>query len=134
MPRLGADQADADAVRGVGAGVEILGEQLAPLQVGLDAALQDLELRGRQLLVARAPPHLVGHLGLVRHELVLDGATGVHAGLDQQSAVRRQPPLAPADRVLDQLRGRKIRVHGAGRMDAGAGERGCGVGGAVSHG
>jgi len=128
VPRLGADQADADAVGGVGAGIQVLGEQLAPLQVGLHAALEDLEVRRVQLLVAGAPPDVIGNGGVVHGELVLHGPPGVDAGLHDQRALGGQPALAPAQRVRHELHRGQVGMDRRGGVQAGAGQ-GAGQGG-----
>ena len=132
VPRLGADQAHAHTMGRVGAGIQVLGEQLTPLQVGLDPAFQGLEMRGVQLPVAGAPPDVVGDAGVIDRELVLHGAAGVHACLDDQRALRRQPALAAPQGMGDELRRSQVGMDRGGRVQAGAGKRGRGhgVGGA----
>ena len=59
LPGAGGHQAHAHAMRRIGAGIQVLHEQVLALQIGLHAALQDGEFLRRQLLVDLAPPHVM---------------------------------------------------------------------------
>ena len=90
LPGAGGDETHPHAMRRIGAGVKVLGEQFLALQVGLHARLQHGELLRREAVVDLAPPDLAGDRGFVDDELVLRRATGVHAGRDHQRAIDRQ--------------------------------------------
>ena len=55
----------------------------------------------------------VVHLGVIDDELVLHGPPRVHPRHRHEGAVRRKPPLAPADGVLGQAGGGQVGMHGA---------------------
>ncbi len=133
VPSLGGDQADAEAVGGIGAGVEVLGVEVLPLQVGEHPPPQRREPLGSEALIDPAPRDLAGDLGVIDHELVLRGAPGVHAGLDDERAVLGEAALAAADGVLDELARGEVGIDGASGPNAGAG-KGGGVVGNEAHG
>ncbi len=107
----------------VGAGVEILGEQLLPLKIGLDAALEGVEPVHRHALVDLAPPDVGGDRGFIDHELVLDRATGMGAGFHHEGAITGQPALSTAQRCGDQRGRGLIGMNRAGDLHPGSGQR-----------
>ena len=100
LPGEFVDEADRQAVFGIGAGVEVLDEELLALQVRDDVAPQHVEVRGVDRLVDLAPPDLRFARRLLDHELVVRRAAGMRAGAaDQRPLLREQAFLAP-DGVL----------------------------------
>ena len=99
-------------MRRIGAGIQILSEQLLPLQVGLNAGLQDGELLRREPVVDPAPPHLAGDRWLIDDKLILRRSTGVLTGLDDQGPIHRQLPFVPTHRLGDQGWCRRVPMHG----------------------
>src|SRR6185312_6949538 len=87
VPRARGNQAHLEAGLGIGPGIEVLGKQLLPLQIGLHAPLQSLEPLGGEALVDLAPPNLLGTFSLIHNELVLSGAAGMNTGLHDQRAI-----------------------------------------------
>jgi hypothetical protein len=125
MPRIGRDQAHANLVRSVGAGMQVLGEQFRLLaEIGAHLGGQSGELIRGQLLIDLAPPDRLGRFGLIDHELVLHRAAGVLAGDRDEGAVRGQPALPAPKRLGDQDRSRQVCVNLPARGNAGAGEGG----------
>ena len=126
-PGVRGDQPHPHAMRRVGAGVQVLGEQVLTLQIGLHARLQHRELLGRVTLVDVAPPDVAGDRRLIDHELVAHRAAGMDAGFHHQRAVDRQPAFPAAQRLGDQSGRREIGMYRAAGMHAGAGKRRGGV-------
>ena len=91
-----------EPVRRVGAGIEILDEQLAAGDMGDRPAQQAGEAPRLQRLVGGAPVDLVLQLGVGDEELVLGRAAGEPAGGGDQGAVGAEPGLVAAQRLVDQ--------------------------------
>ena len=92
VPGLLGDDADGQAVLGIGAGVAILHEDVAALQVALQARQQRAEVFAGEGPVVLAPPDAVFGGLLADHELVGRGARGVLAGVDQHRPRWVRPP------------------------------------------
>ena len=118
MPGLLGDDAHGQAKGRVGAAEAILDEQLLALEMGHHARAQGGELLRLERLVDRAPPDVPGAGRFLDDELVVGRAARVLARLDDQRPVRRDPPLAPADRLFVEQRHRIIPVHVARVLDA----------------
>ena len=99
---------------GIGTGEKVLHVQLARFGMPSQIGQKHIELRrGHRLIVV--PPHrLFGHR-IANNELVLDGATGVDARIDDQGAARGETALASANRQLDQLGFGKVALQGPGK-------------------
>ena len=96
----------------IGAGVEVLDEQLAALQVGEQALVQAGELLGRDRLVDLAPVHRVLGARLLDDVFVARGAAGEETGRDREAAARGELALAPPHGVLVEHRRGLVPVHG----------------------
>ena len=113
-----ADHAEALHILGIGAGKAVEHEDLAVLQVGDHLGVDAVEAFLADGLVDGAPGDLVVHAGGIDDELILGGAAGVLAGLDDQGAGVAQGALAAAERMLGQLRGGQVAIDCAGVDDA----------------
>ena len=107
------DDPQLQAVLGVGAGVAVLDEDVAALEVGLQPDLQQLEVLGVERLVVLAPPDLVLARRLADDELVVGRAPRVLAGPDDERAQMADGPLAATDRLLVQRRRRQVVEDGS---------------------
>ena len=101
-------------MRGIGTGKKVLHVQLASLSMTAEIGQEQIELGGRQRLVI-FPPHAILGRRVANDELVLHGATGVGAGIDDKRTARRETALAPANRQLDQAGFAKVTLNGAGK-------------------
>ena len=90
--RLGVD-AEAPAVRLVGADVQVLRVQRAVLEVAHEARAEPVVVLLADLVVDLAPPDLVLAPRLADDELVLRRSAGVLAGPDDERALGRDRPL-----------------------------------------
>ena len=112
LPGQFLDEADRQAVVGIGAGVEILDEQLLALQVRDDVAAQHVEVRGVDRLVDLAPPDLRFARRLLDHELVVRRAAGVRAGAADERPLLREDALLAPDGVLVERRRGQVEMDG----------------------
>ena len=123
VPRIGQDVADAQAVRRVGAAVEVLHEEVGKrVQVRLHVAEERREVLGREGLVDLAPVHVTLGARLPDDELVVGRAAGVRRRDGDERTHVGEAALAAADRRLDELGGDEVPVHRAGRVKILAGE------------
>ena len=118
LPRELVDEADRQAVARIGAGVEILHEQLALGEMGQDIRFEGRELLRVDRLVHVSPGHVAFARRLAHDELVVRRSARVRAGLAHDRPVGRQLSLAAADGVLVQWWGRKVPVNFTGRVQA----------------
>ena len=96
VPGVFGDDADRQAMRRIGAGVAILDEQLAALDVGEQVAPQRLELRRIDRPVDAAPRDARGGVAGLDDELVVRRAPGMRARpARQRPAVGDQAVLTP---------------------------------------
>ena len=132
---LGVD-AQAAAVRLVGADVHVLGVQLAVLEVRHEAGAEAVVVRLADLVVDLAPPDLVLAPRLADDELVLGRPAGVEAGADDERALggdrrpRRRGSRARTARRRGGSRGRGRRSgrRALGRSWSRSAPRHCGAG------
>ena len=103
MPGIFGDHAGRQAVILVGAAEQVLDEQLHALGVGQHVCVQGVELLGGHGLVG-VPPDLILGRCVTDDELVLGGAAGVGAGLDDEGAVGSELAFTALQRDLDQGR------------------------------
>lgn len=103
---------------GSGAGKAVEHEDLAPLQIGAHAAVDALERGLFHGHVHLAPVDLIGDVGGFDGEFIVGGTAGVLAGRHDQSAGRREPALAAAERMLHELGGREVAIDRSGVDDA----------------
>jgi len=80
MPGELGEDACLDPILGIGAAIEILGEQPLALGMSEEILVQQIELLGRDLAVLVPPDRLLG-LAVANDELVLGAAAGMDAGL-----------------------------------------------------
>ena len=113
VPGAVADHPHRQPVGRIGAGIEVLHEQLAPLQIGEHALVQAGEALGRHRLVDLAPPHRVFGSGLLDDVFVARGAPGIGAGIDRKAAAEGELAFAAPDRVLVEHRRRLVPMHGS---------------------
>src|SRR5262249_28844651 len=99
VPSQFGEDARLDAVLGVGAAIEVLGEQLLAIGMGDEILEQHVELGGRDLAVLLPPHRLLGAL-VADDELVLPAAAGMHAGLGGERAALHDLRLAIGDGML----------------------------------
>ena len=112
------DHADADAVLGLRAAVQVLHEQVVLLgQGGHEVGLQSREVAGLDRGVV-IPPDITLGLGVADDELVPGGTAGVLARLHDQRAVLCEQALATLQRLLDEAGGAEIPVQGRVGVDA----------------
>jgi len=104
------DEADRQAVFGIGTGIQILDEQFLPLEVRNDVAAQRVELLQVNRLVDLAPPDLRVAGRLLDHELVVRRSTGMRAGAAHQGAVNGQLAFPPANGMLVKRCGGEVEV------------------------
>ena len=114
VPGLLGHHPDRQAVLRIGAGIDVLDEQLAVLQIGGHPLVGGIEMGFRDPVVDRPPPDIGRRGGLVDDELVLRRAPGVLPGLGDEAAAGRQHALAPSQPVLVERRHCRVPVHGAG--------------------
>src|SRR5205823_3866592 len=93
-------------------------EGLLRLEVRDDLAAQALEAVFRQRLVDAPPPDAVLRLRLADDELVLRGAPGVAAGVDDERTALGEPAVAAQERVRVEQRRGGVPVDASGRVDA----------------
>ena len=112
------DHADANAVLGLRAAEKVLDEQGVLLaERGEEIGLQCRELIRVDRLVIVPPDRVLG-LGIADDELVLGGAAGVLAGLDDERPILGKRAFATRHGLLDELRRAEIPVQSRGRADA----------------
>src|SRR5262249_13320330 len=99
--------AGAQAIAGIGAGVEVLDEERQPLRMADHVATKRFERVPGDGAVVLPPDAPLG-AGLAHDELVLRRAAGVASGLDHQSAAIGNPSLAPADDLFIEFRRAEI--------------------------
>ena len=112
LPREFLDEAHRQAVLGIGAGIQILDEQLLALQVRDDVAAQHVEVRGVDRLVDLAPPHVRFARRLLDDELVVRRAAGMRAGAADQRPILREHALLAADGVFVEGGRRQVEMDG----------------------
>ena len=83
-----------------------------------EIGLERREMRRIHRLVRLAPPNRILGLGIANGELVVGGAAGVLAGLDDDRAILGQITLATRNGLLDQRCGRQVPVDGRRGFDA----------------
>ncbi len=110
VPRLLRDDPDRDAVGGVGAGVDVLDEEVAPLQVALEAVEEVVELLGGVGAVVLTPPDVPFGRGFLHDGLVVRGAAGVLAGVGDDGAARDDARLAAEGDLLVEGLGGEVPV------------------------
>ena len=108
VPGAVGDDPDRQAVGRVSPGVEVLDEQLAPLEVGEHPLMQAVEGLRRDRLVDRAPPHRVLGARLLDDVFVARRAAGIETGRYRKAAAKGELALAAADRVLVKDRRRLV--------------------------
>ena len=113
-----ADHAEALHILGVGACEAVEDEDFLVLQISDDLGIDGVEALLGDGLVDGTPGDLVVHAGGIDDELILGGAAGVLAGLDDQSAGVGEGALAAAKRMLGQGCGCQIAIDSAGVDDA----------------
>ncbi len=113
VPCVRRDVAHGEAVARIGAGPEVLHEQLwLGGEVGAHVGEQLLVVLGREGAIHIAPPHVVLGSRFFDEELVLGGAAGVGRGdADERSAVGERAFIA-ADGRLDELGCDEIPMNG----------------------
>ena len=110
VPRLLRDDADGEGVLRVGPGVAVLHENIAALQVALQARQQGAEILAGDGPVVLAPPDLLLGGLLAYHELVGRGARGVFAGVHHQRSEVRETALGTENALLVKRRRRQVPV------------------------
>ena len=113
VPGAVADHPDRQPVLGVGAGIEILNEQLLTLQIGQHPLLQAVETRRRDRLVDVAPGDRVFRAGLVDDVFVLGRAAGMPPGIRDKAAAEPELALVPPHRMLVEIGRRQVPMHHA---------------------
>ncbi len=111
VPRAFGDHADVQPMLGVRAGVEILHEDVAVLEIGGGQRAQMREGGLVRRAVHRAPPDVVAARRLVDDELVVGRAAGVGARLHGERAALRDGAQAAADRLLVERFRPEVPVH-----------------------
>ena len=91
-------------VGGVGPRVDILDEDLAPLEERQHPLADDVEMRLVDPVVDRPPPDVARRSGFVDDELVLRRPAGVHSGFGHEPAAEREPALSAPQPVLVERR------------------------------
>jgi hypothetical protein len=120
------DHADADPVRGVGAGEGVDDVEVTPVEMSDDLRAQPVEIVLLDRLVDGSPPDPVLGVRLPDDELVLRRATGEAAGVDDERAALRELPLAARERMRVEQGGRRLPVDAAVGVEPVSGERGLG--------
>ncbi len=110
VPRLLRDDADGQAVLRVGAREAVLHEDIAPLQVALQARQQRAEILAGDGPVVLAPPDFLLRGLLAHHEFVGRGARRVFAGVHHQRSQVRKTALGTENALLIERRRRQIPV------------------------
>ena len=106
------DHAHVEPVGGVGAGVKVLHEGLAALQMRDHVGAESGEgLRLHRGVVG--PPDMALGAGRADDELVLGRAAGMRAGLDQHGAAAAERALPPAERMGHEVGLHEVVVDGA---------------------
>jgi hypothetical protein len=115
--RAGRDDADGDALLRVGARERVDDVDVAAAEVRRHLLAQTLEVLLRDLRVDVAPPDPLLRARLTDDELVLRRAARVLARVDRERAALGDAGIAARERVLVQLRRRRVPVDGAGGFD-----------------
>ena len=110
VPGALADHAHGDAMRRVGAGERVDDVDVALAQARRHLVAQPLEVLLGDLGVDVSPPDPRLGARLAHDELVLGRAPRVLAGVDDERAALGEPGLASRERVLVELRGRRVPV------------------------
>ncbi len=110
VPGFLRDDADGQAVLGIGTRDAVLHENVATLQVALQARQQRAEILAGEGTVVLAPPDLLLGGLLAHHEFVGRGARRVFAGAHHQWPKVRQAALGAENALLIQRRRRQIPV------------------------
>ncbi len=100
-----------EPVAGIGAGIEILREQLLAFGMGEEIPMQLMELLRRDRTVVVPPHGPFGHR-VLDDELVLRRAAGVDAGVRDERSPVGEVGLAGRDRMLVEARRRDVPMHG----------------------
>jgi len=130
VPSKLGDDPDIETIVGIGAGIEILYEEFAALDMGAHIGQQDIEVPRRHRGVV-FPPDRAFHRRLAHHELVLGRTAGVLAGADEQGTALTEITFAPDDCLLDQRGLQEVVMH---MLDAGeTGLRQCRAGTGFCH-
>ena len=122
VPSLLGDYPHLQPVGRVGAGIKVLDEQLAGLDMGERTTNQAGEMALLHLLVGGAPVDLAADIGVGHEELVLGRAAGEAASGGHQGAAGAEASLLPDQRRRHQRRRRQIvqdmaRAHTGKRSD-----------------
>ena len=103
VPSVFGEDAHAQARFRIGAGVEVLREQLASARMVDEIAEQRLEMLGRHRVVAFPPDRVLGG-GVADDHFVFRAASGVGGGLGDERAALGDDRLVAADRLGVELR------------------------------
>ena len=122
LPGLGGDDPDGESVLGVGAGVAVLDEQVAALEVGGHPPAQAGVPLGGEGVVVATPPDVGVGVRFADHVLVVRGAAGELAGAHHDGAAVGQRGFAAEDRLLGERRGGQVPEHPPGVADAAGAE------------
>ena len=107
--QLGED-ARLDAMRRIGAAIEVLREQRHAFGMLEEVGMERRELLRGDRLVA-GPPHALVGQAVADRELVLRAATGELTGVSAQRAIGRQHRFTVAQRMLIELRRTVVPMH-----------------------
>ncbi len=88
------------------------------LELGQEVSLERRELLRAHRLVRLAPPYTILGLGILDGELVIGGAAGVLAGLDDDGAILGELALATRNRLFHQRGGGQVPVDRGTRFDS----------------
>ena len=113
VPRFLRDDADRQAVLGVGPRHAVLHEHVASLQVALQAGQQRAEILAGERPVVLPPPNLLLGRLLANHEFVGGGARRVFAGTHHQRSQVRQAALGAENAFLVKRRCGQVPVDAA---------------------
>ena len=122
VPRALRDDAHRDAVQRVGAGERVDHVDVSLAQARRDLLTQLLEVLLGDLRVHVAPPDPILRAWLANDELVLRRAARVLAGVDDERAALGEPGIASCQRVLVELRRRRMPVDVPADSDSVLGE------------
>ena len=128
VPGAVGDDADAEAVRRVGARERVDDVEVAPLEVRDDLLAQALEMLLGDLRVDVAPPDAPLRAGLADDELVHRRAARVPARVDDQRPAFGEVGVALHERVLVEQRRGRLPVHAAAGGDSVLLEANAGLG------
>ena len=122
VPGALGDHAHRDAMGRIGAGERVDHVDVSLAQARRDLLAELLEVLLGDLRVDVAPPDPILRAGLANDELVLRRAPRVLAGVDDERAALGEPRVASRQRVLVELRGRRMPVDVPADSDSVLGE------------